>query len=406
MAKVIPEGLRSTDIGLFAMRAAQIEKTKPVIAYWCNFHIVNQIIGRGLHNSNDEIKTYTTNLVDKLEQFKSEHSGDELVVDSVAASALVERFGLEVFARAEAAMNANKVTKRRLYFSNYVKSGGALDPEIAGRLKFGKYHAVRIVKAIKNGEDPNATNPVPEEEEQESIANQEVQTFDGSVAEQPSPSRHPPIEEISEESDRLKGRELTQQFSLDESLHTSRASSLQWPPATSNYDIPSVLGDIPGSPARTKEISNPQPGDLELSSSPGTIGYSSPVPSLPDIPGASTFSGADALRYSHTLHPFPPPATSSSIAVPAPTSLHELSGTSSHILHPAAVPSGPPPVLRTSPAHVPIGPPSQPSQSVDEQSISLAQKHAHWALSALAFDDVDTAIKEFKNSLRHLGAAC
>lgn len=49
--------------------------------------------------------------MDKLEQFKSEHSGDELVVDSVAASALVERFGLEVFGRAEAAMNANKATK-------------------------------------------------------------------------------------------------------------------------------------------------------------------------------------------------------------------------------------------------------------------------------------------------------
>lgn len=33
-----------------------------------NFHIVNQIIERGLHNSDDEIKIYTTNLVDKLEQ--------------------------------------------------------------------------------------------------------------------------------------------------------------------------------------------------------------------------------------------------------------------------------------------------------------------------------------------------
>jgi vacuolar protein sorting-associated protein VTA1 len=91
MAKIIPACLRSTDIGLFAMRAAQIEKTKPVIAYWCesqspgscsgcwsllnryiagNFHIVNQIIGRGLHTSNDEIKIYTTNLVDKLEQVR------------------------------------------------------------------------------------------------------------------------------------------------------------------------------------------------------------------------------------------------------------------------------------------------------------------------------------------------
>ncbi|KAJ5413648.1 Vacuolar protein sorting-associate Vta1 N-terminal [Penicillium cosmopolitanum] len=316
------------------MRAAQIEKAKPVISYWCKFHIVNQIIGRGLHNSNDEIQIYITNLVDKLEQFKSEHSGDELVVDSVAASALVKCFGLEVFALAEAAMNARKVTKQTAdtlqvaaLFLELRQIWGALDPKIAGRIKFGKYHAVRIMKAIKNGEDPNATNPVPEEEEQESIASQDVRTLDGS-----------------------------------------------WPPATSNYDILSVLGDIPGSPARTKDISNPQLGDLELSSFPGTIGYSSSVPNLPGIPGASTLSGADALR---TLHPFPPPAISSSVAVPAPASFDELSGASSHIPHPTAVPSGPPPVLRASLAHVRTGSPSQPSQSVDEQSISLAQKHAH-----------------------------
>jgi vacuolar protein sorting-associated protein VTA1 len=32
-------------------------------------------------------------------------------MDSVAATALIEHFGLEVFTRAEAAMSANKVTK-------------------------------------------------------------------------------------------------------------------------------------------------------------------------------------------------------------------------------------------------------------------------------------------------------
>jgi len=35
-----------------------------------NFHIVNQIIGRGLHTSDNEIELYTTKLVDKLEQVR------------------------------------------------------------------------------------------------------------------------------------------------------------------------------------------------------------------------------------------------------------------------------------------------------------------------------------------------
>jgi vacuolar protein sorting-associated protein VTA1 len=70
MTNNIPAGLKYADIRRFAMMAAQIEKVNPVVAYWCNFHIVNQIIGRGLHNRDDEIRIYTTDLVDKLEQVR------------------------------------------------------------------------------------------------------------------------------------------------------------------------------------------------------------------------------------------------------------------------------------------------------------------------------------------------
>lgn len=37
MASTIPASLRSADIGRFALRAAQIEKVKPVVAYWCEY---------------------------------------------------------------------------------------------------------------------------------------------------------------------------------------------------------------------------------------------------------------------------------------------------------------------------------------------------------------------------------
>lgn len=35
-----------------------------------NFWIVNQIIEKGLHTADEEVKLYTTNLVDKLEQVR------------------------------------------------------------------------------------------------------------------------------------------------------------------------------------------------------------------------------------------------------------------------------------------------------------------------------------------------
>ncbi|CAG8060494.1 unnamed protein product [Penicillium olsonii] len=385
MASTIPAGLRSADIGRFAIRAAQVETAKPVVAYWCNFHIVNQIIERGLHSSDDEIKLYTTNMVDKLEQFKNENPENETITDTVAASAYVEQFGLEVFGRAEAAMNANKVTKQTAdtflaaaTFLELCSIWGA-DPEIAGRIKFAKFHAVRIVKAIKAGEDPNESNPVPKQEEEELVDDPDVQAFDQSVAEASNP-RQASIEEIPDESDRL-GRDLARKSTLDESLHPSRTSSAPRQPVTP--EIPSVPQNAPGTLPQAN-FNHDQAGGLSLPSTPAAIGS---TPKLPDTPTA--------------FQSFPPPPTDTTASDPA--SFYDA---------PPSNPTPPPaaPTFVPSPAvHAPVAPepyvPTQPSHGVDDNSVQLAQKHARWAVSALTFDDVDTAIKELRNSLRYLGAS-
>ena len=41
---------------------------------------------------------------------------------------------------------------------------------------------------------------------------------------------------------------------------------------------------------------------------------------------------------------------------------------------------------------------------VDEEVVAKAQKHARWAISALNFDDVPTAVKELRAALETLGA--
>jgi vacuolar protein sorting-associated protein VTA1 len=42
---------------------------------------------------------------------------------------------------------------------------------------------------------------------------------------------------------------------------------------------------------------------------------------------------------------------------------------------------------------------------VDEEAVMKAQKHARWAISALNFEDVPTAIKELRGALASLGAS-
>ena len=84
MATQIPAKLKSADIQRFALRASQLEKAKPAIAYWCKlpghlkagssntvigeYWIVNQLLAKGLHNADAESLQYTTTLMDKLEQ--------------------------------------------------------------------------------------------------------------------------------------------------------------------------------------------------------------------------------------------------------------------------------------------------------------------------------------------------
>lgn len=258
------------------------------------------------------------------------------------------------------------------------------------------------MKAVKAGEDPNASNPAPKEEEGLTAADPEVQAFDESVAKQAGKPGQATVEEIPDDSDRL-GRQMAHQSSLDESLHPSRASSAPRQPVSSELDIPSVPQNAPGSLGQRIDIDDAQSGGLELPSTPGTIGGSSSIPNLPDTPGSSSAPAPHVQQPPNSFQSFPPPPASPSVPAPDPASFYDSSNASAHIPPPAALPSGPPPA-----AHAPVAPapvaPSQPSHSIDDNSISLAQKHARWAVSAMTFDDVDTAIKELRNSLRCLGA--
>ncbi|GAM38038.1 hypothetical protein TCE0_033f08463 [Talaromyces pinophilus] len=391
MATTIPDSLKSADIGRFVTRAAQIERAKPVIAYWCNYWVVNQIISKGLHSTDAESTQYTTDLMDKLERFKNENPDNDAITDNVAGQAYVEQFGLEVFARADNAVRANKATKQTAdtflaaaTFLELCQIWGDVDPDITSKIKFAKYHAVRIAKAIKNGEDPNLSNPVVESQTPDSEIqalnpdDPEVQALQGTARRE----RQPSVEEVPDEADRIQ-RSLAQQSILDESLHPSRSSSLPRPPTTDTFKA----DDIPAVPSAPELPS--APSDLTLPQTPSA---------LPDTP--ETFTNPSAEFQS-----FPPPAVVQMSHAPDPSDQPPLPPS---IAQQPVIPRAPAP----APARAPVppvtstAPVSQASRydiTADDQAITQAQKHARWAVSALSFDDVPTAIKELKNALRQLG---
>lgn len=359
MAASLPAKLKIKDITPFAVRAAQLEKHKPIVSYWCNYYIIDQILSKGLHSADDECMQYTTTLMDKLEQTKTEQAGNDAIVDDIAAKAYIEQFALDTFQRADDAIHDNKASRQTIdtfqaavtFFDLLSMSIWApIDPDITAKSKYAKFHAVRIAKAIKAGEDPNDSNPVREEPP--------VDSAEGTY--------HPPTVE-----------------SAPESQYPSRPASVIQPGPVASPPAQDAV-----SPVET--ATNPRQNSVGG-------GY---------FPSAPTFTSDPAAPSAPSTDPATPFVPSAPPAVDAPISPSQFY--TQHTQPPTSIPMHNPAVVPPpTPAPVPL-PPVQAvapgTYRTDDDSIMLAQKHAKWAMSALNFEDVDTAVKELRLALQTLGA--
>ncbi|KAI5246118.1 DUF605-domain-containing protein [Aureobasidium subglaciale] len=359
MAASLPAKLKIKEITPFAVRASQLEKHKPIVSYWCNYYIIDQILSKSLHSVDDECMQYTTTLMDKLEQVKTEQVGNDAILDDIAAKAYIEQFALDTFQRADDAIHSNQASRQTIdtfqaavtFFDLLTMSIWApMDPEITAKSKYAKFHAVRIAKAIKAGEDPNASNPVREEPSVDAAQD----------------TYHPPTVE-----------------SAPESQYPSRPASVHQPDATTSAPAQDAVspvesttnprqnsiggGYFPSAPAYVPHSTDDAP-----STNPGT-----PFVTSAPSPAMDQGSTSPSQFYSQPTQP------------PASIPMH----TPAVALPQAAAPAPLPPVQAVAPG----------SYRTDDDSIALAQKHAKFAMSALNFDDVSTAVKELRLALQTLG---
>ena len=326
-----------------------------------------------------------------------------------------------------------------------------LDLETSSKTKYAKYHALRIAKAIKAGEDPNLSNPAPEPSPAPESQDPDVQMLDENPKH--DPPYQPTVEDVPDEHERLEPH-LAQRSSIDESLHPSRAPSIPRPAESVQRPL-----SVPTPPEQTVENYYQQSSAPEVSplQSPdrgrnGSIGggYFPNAPESVNTPetlqgtngqmrGHDSSSGPDLPDTSSLPPPMqfgtsgPPisPSEESTPSVPPPSfKYNQPSGPSGpsapfspHV--PGTTPfqapgypqpsapsiqpqPTPPPLRQTAPPPPPASFSQQslntPSAVVDEEAISKAQKHARWAISALNFEDVNTAVNELRGALTSLGA--
>lgn len=414
--------------------------------------------------------TYTTTLVDKLEDLKTQYPADDAITDDVAGQAFVEQFGLDLFNRADNTVRANKASRQTAdTFSasstilDLVHIWGSPSAEIASKVKFAKFHALRILKALKLGEDPNLSNPEPapiqtedevvELDPKDPEVNDITETYQApsveavpdeeskAIAPELPASRVTGLQPGSEEDaaswnaallprplldDPAASRTTTQGLQLDNIDPNPRAGSIG-----GGYfpEVPTPLGA--SAQSTTTDIDAPVPlpsaashdPDIEVPvqvQAPPGLGSAPDIdpqdfynntamdldtnvrtaPSFSDIaPTQPAPQIAPAPDLTQKQHPSIPPRSSNpqTRAIPATKPLWSSSVASSRSATPqpraqtTSAFQAPPPVSNTS------------SMQVDDLAMAEAQKHARWAISALNFEDVPTAIRELQVALRTLG---
>jgi vacuolar protein sorting-associated protein VTA1 len=317
---------------------------------------------------------------------------------------------------------------------------------------------VRIARALKEGKDPNESNPKPEPSPEENLPaldpnDPEVQQLGGQSKPQPAS-----VEEVPDEQDRVEAR-LARQSSIDQSLHPSEQVSARGSPGAapafepyprdgfpytavqddnvspleqSPHDRTGSVGGgyFPEVPTFTSESrdstlptapphdiidlglpdqpsappgSRPAPGDFE----------SFPPPTIPDEPHLPPPPQDFYHQAPPPIHPPPPqhptyhsPPTSH----PPPTQQHLYQAPPTYPQQPTFQPPPQPyqpPQQKYIPPPAPVqAPPASRNTplNTDDMAIAKAQKHARWAISALNFEDAETAVKELRAALQTLGA--
>lgn len=324
-------------------------------------------------------------LMEKMENYKSANAANDAVVDDMAAKAYIENFALETFNRGDEAQRVNNVTKQTadtfqasVTFMDLLSIWSPLEPEIAAKSKFAKFHALRIARAFKAGEDPNATNPVVEKPPMPDVSvsddiEAELQNLENDAAVYKAPS----VETVSDDGQPSR------------SVFIPQGDSMAPPPLPTTASLPQTSDVSPIEPAETRSSRAPSIGGGYFPEVPDAMSNSAAAPILPSSPA----DFYNKMQPPPVLPPSQPLGTEPEERPSVPTPHQTRSPV-------AATPALQPPAAPV----VASGPPAG-GYYTDDDAIMAAQKHAKWAISALNFEDVETAVKELRFALHSLGAS-
>ncbi|RDX50470.1 DUF605-domain-containing protein [Lentinus brumalis] len=445
----IPPELKA--ITPYLQRADELQKNDPVVSYWCAYYAAQQ--GIALKVKDSAARHFLFDLLGLLERMKTDLGPNDAVHDEPASAAYVENFALRVFAGADNEDRSGNITRNTarkfLVAANFLEilrtfdsEKAAIDlPAIEEKIKYAKWKAADISKAIREGRKPTpgaaGDSPAPETPaalpDLPDVVIAPPTTpppVSSTLLDAPSPPSitrsTPPPPQLTgftpmEHSDHL-GAHLPDGLAPPQTPQSPGSWSTAATPGTPGFNRDdSTSSSSSAGPTRrafvSEELEGKTEGEIDAETTPPpsaakSVRFSPSVvggalsPSEPPIdedpfsvrsPGPSAPPSSGTAYGSASAPPLPPSQTSPARPPPPPAATPSPSRS-----HPQAyvqgVPSGPTPAMGAATATVTTTPPQ-----LTPQIISRAQKHCKFAISALDYEDSEQAVKELREALRLLG---
>ncbi|KAI8374751.1 Vta1 like-domain-containing protein [Radiomyces spectabilis] len=152
-------------IAPYVQRGQELQEREPVVAYYAQYYAAKLAIGTGPRSPSTN--AYLSHLLDTLEQRKQDlGANNEAITDDLVGYAHVENFALKVFLNADNEDRAGKASKKTAktflaasIFLELLKCFGDLDAETKAKIKYAKWKATDIMKALREGRTPTPGPP-------------------------------------------------------------------------------------------------------------------------------------------------------------------------------------------------------------------------------------------------------
>ncbi|KAL1202995.1 putative MAMMALIAN LYST-INTERACTING PROTEIN 5 [Cardamine amara subsp. amara] len=402
----------------YLQRADELQKHEPLVAYYCRLYAME----RGLKIPQSE-RTKTTNsiLMSLINQLEKDKKSLNLSPDD---NMHVEGFALNVFAKADKQDRAGRAdlsTAKTFYaasiFFEILSQFGPVPPDIEQKQKYAIWKAADIRKAIKEGRKPTPGDPVDDDNDDLSIpssgpsGSHDIGPSDTNITSHHRTEPDHPSHDSNNDSSHHHFPEVPQ-HPLPPRFHDNPNDDYPTdvpPPPPSSYSsndlLPPPMGPPSDSPYPHPYSHQPYHQDPPQHMPPPQ-NYPSHEPSPNSLPNFQSYpsfseSSLPSTPSQYPSHyPNPDPYYSSPHSAPAPSS--------------TSFASAPPPPYSSSNGRTNIAPVVDPAPSPAQkyhydssyqpgpEKIAEAHKAARFAVGALAFDEVATAVAHLTKSLELL----